>query len=151
MLQLKIPPPVYLLLFAGLMWLVDHFVPWGGVIESPWNTIGIVLVAAAILLDIVSLGLFFRARTTFNPIKPENTRELVTVGSYRLTRNPMYLGMVVILTGWGIWLGSILPFLLIPLFMVVLTYQQILPEERILEEKFGETYLKYKRNVRRWL
>lgn len=151
MLQLKIPPPVYLLTFAGLMWLVDYFVPWGAVIASPWNNVGIGLVVAAILLDIVSLGLFFKAHTTFNPIKPENTRELVTGGSYRFTRNPMYLGMVVILIGWGLWLGSVLPFLLIPVFMVVLTYQQILPEERILAEKFGESYLKYKRNVRRWL
>ncbi|MGB5599733.1 MAG: isoprenylcysteine carboxylmethyltransferase family protein, partial [Thiothrix litoralis] len=104
-----------------------------------------------VLMDFWSLGLFFRAHTTFNPIHPERTQALVTQGPYRYTRNPMYVGMLIILLGWSIWLGSISPFLLLPLFVWVLTKQQIIPEEKILEQTFGDAYLAYKRRVSRWL
>ncbi|WMP18807.1 methyltransferase family protein [Thiothrix lacustris] len=150
-LQLKIPPPVYLLAFAGMMWAADQWLPLLELIASPWNQLGLVLIAAAVLMDFWSLGLFFRAHTTFNPIHPERTQALVTQGPYRYTRNPMYVGMLIILLGWGIWLGSISPFLLLPLFVWVLTKQQIIPEEKILEQTFGDAYLAYKRRVSRWL
>ncbi len=150
-LQLKIPPPVYLLTFAGLMWLLDKQLPLLELIPSPWNRLGLILIGTAFLIDFWSLGLFFRAHTTFNPIHPERTRSLVTDGPYRYTRNPMYVGMLVILTGWGIHLGSLAPFLLLPLFVLTLTVQQIIPEEKILAEKFGNTYLAYQKRVRRWL
>ncbi|MDQ5769173.1 methyltransferase family protein [Thiothrix subterranea] len=150
-LQLKIPPPVYLLTFAGLMWGVNAWLPLLHVIAAPWNRAGLLLIAAAVLVDFWSLGLFFRAHTTFNPIHPERTHALVTTGPYRYTRNPMYVGMLVILTGWGIWLGSLAPFLLLPLFVWVLTVEQIIPEEKILEQTFGGAYRDYKAQVRRWL
>lgn len=150
-LQLKIPPPVYLLAFALLMWLAHHYLPLAQWLETPWKHGGIVLIVVALLADFWSLGLFFRARTTFNPIHPERTRELVTSGPYHYTRNPMYVGMLIILTGWGIYLGSVTPFLLLPLFVLTLTVQQIIPEEKVLEEKFGDAYLGYKARVPRWL
>lgn len=151
LLQLKIPPPVYLLAFAGLMWWVNHSLPLLQVVPMPWSNAGLVLIGVAFLVDFWSLGLFFRDRTTFNPIHPERTRALVTDGPYRYTRNPMYVGMLVILTGWGIYLGSLTSFLLLPLFVLVLTTQQIIPEEKILAEKFGDAYGVYRRRVRRWL
>ncbi|MEE9302341.1 MAG: isoprenylcysteine carboxylmethyltransferase family protein, partial [Thiotrichaceae bacterium] len=80
-----------------------------------------------------------------------NASHLVTSGMYRYTRNPMYVGLAILLTGWAIYLGSASPFLLIPLFVFVLTIQQIKPEEVILEEKFGQEYINYKNSVRRWL
>ncbi|OQX15151.1 MAG: isoprenylcysteine carboxyl methyltransferase [Thiothrix lacustris] len=150
-LQLKIPPPVYLVMFAGLMWLVNAWLPLLHLIAEPWNRAGLLLIAAAVLVDFWSLGLFFRAHTTFNPIHPERTHALVTNGPYRHTRNPMYVGMLVILSGWGIWLGSISPFLLLPVFVWVLTAMQIIPEEKILEQTFGDAYRDYKAQVRRWL
>lgn len=103
-LQLKIPPPVYLLTFMGLMWLVNAWLPLFHWIAAPWNRLGLLLIVVAVVVDFWSLGLFFRAHTTFNPIHPERTKALVTTGPYRYTRNPMYVGMLVILTGWGIWL-----------------------------------------------
>lgn len=149
--QLKIPPPVYLLLFAGLMWLVNNWLPVFRLVPEPWNRAGLVLIATAVLVDFWSLGLFFRAHTTFNPIHPERSRALVTTGPYRYTRNPMYVGMLIILTGWGIYLGSIAPFLLLPFFVLTLTVQQIIPEEKVLEQTFGSAYLDYKTRVSRWL
>lgn len=151
MLKLKIPPPVYLLLFAGLMWLAHHWLPLAQLIPSSWNNAGLLLITLALLADFWSLGLFFRAHTTFNPIHPERTRELVTTGPYRYTRNPMYLGMLIILSGWALYLGSLTPFFLLPLFVMVLTVQQIMPEEKVLAEKFGDAYFEYKSRVPRWL
>lgn len=117
----------------------------------PWNKLGLALIAGALMLDLSSLFLFIKRKTTPNPFSPENASKLVTSGMYRFTRNPMYVGLALLLTGWAIYLGSLSPFLLIPLFVVVLTVQQIIPEEKILEEKFGKEYLDYKQSVRRWL
>lgn len=150
-LQLKIPPPVYLLAFIGAMWLTARYLPGLTLFESPWNFIGGILVLAALSVDFWSLGLFFRAHTTFNPIHPERTSHLVTDGPYRYTRNPMYVGMLVILTGWGIYLAVLTPFLLLPVFVWVLTVQQIIPEESYLDAKFGDCYRSYKQQVPRWL
>lgn len=150
-LQLKIPPPVYLLVFIGAMWLTALYLPGITLIKSPWNLIGGILVLAALTVDFWSLGLFFRAHTTFNPIHPERTSHLVTDGPYRYTRNPMYVGMLVILTGWGIYLAVLTPFLLLPIFVWVMTVQQIMPEESYLDAKFGECYRTYKQQVPRWL
>ncbi len=151
MLKLKIPPPAYMLLFAGLMWLLDRHLPLLEWIPAPWNKGGLGIIAAALLLDLSSLLLFFKRHTTPNPFTPEKASQLVTSGMYRYTRNPMYVGLLTVLTGWAIYLGSLSPFFLIPLFMGVLTHQQIIPEEKILEEKFGQAYLDYKQSVRRWL
>ena len=150
-LQLKIPPPVYLLAFVGMMWLVARVLPVVDLIASPWNRLGLGLIAVAVLIDFWSLGLFFRAHTTFNPIHPERTQTLVTAGTYRYTRNPMYVGMLIILTGWCIYLGSLGAFALLPVFVWVLTHQQIVPEEQVLAQKFGQAYTDYQRRVPRWL
>lgn len=150
-LKLKIPPPVYLLAFAGLMWAIHTGLPLLHLIPAPWNKLGLGLIAVAVIVDFWSLGLFFRAHTTFNPLHPERTQALVTTGTYRYTRNPMYVGMLIILSGWGFWLGSVSPLLLLPVFVWVLTVQQIVPEEIMLEQKFGDAYLGYKARVVRWL
>jgi protein-S-isoprenylcysteine O-methyltransferase Ste14 len=63
----------------------------------------------------------------------------------------MYLGLLILLTGFAIFMGSLTPLMMLPLFVMVMNSQQILHEERVLEEKFGEEYLVYKRRVRRWL
>ncbi len=133
------------------MWLLNQHLPLAQLIAMPWNKLGLALIAGALMLDLSSLFLFIKRKTTPNPFSPENASKLVTSGMYRFTRNPMYVGLALLLTGWAIYLGSLSPFLLIPLFVVVLTVQQIIPEEKILEEKFGKEYLDYKQSVRRWL
>lgn len=150
-LELKIPPPVYALGIAGLMWLLNHYIPVAHWIASPWNKLGLAIIVLAILLDSSSLYLFIKKHTTINPMHPDHTRDLVTTGLYRYTRNPMYVGLLVILTGFAILLGSATPFLVLPLFYWLITTFQIKPEERILEQKFGKKYLDYKNRVKRWL
>ncbi len=150
MLRLKIPPPVYMLFTGSVMWLLDHYFPLLTIIPSPWNLLGLVLIVVALLTDGASLLQFIRAHTTINPLHPEKTKHLVTTGPYSYTRNPMYLGLLILLAGWGIWLGSLTPFFMLPVFAWLLTSQQIIPEERILEQKFGQAYRDYKSRVRRW-
>ena len=151
MLKLFIPPPAYMVIFAISMWFLDKNYPLAEILFAPWNKIGFIIIGLALLLDLSSLFLFFKRKTTPNPFVPKNASKLVTSGLYRYTRNPMYLGLAIVLTGWAIYLGSLSPFLLIPIFIVVLTVQQICPEEEILSEKFGQDYIDYKESVRRWL
>ncbi|RKZ83311.1 MAG: isoprenylcysteine carboxylmethyltransferase family protein, partial [Gammaproteobacteria bacterium] len=84
-------------------------------------------------------------------IHPENTKQLVTTGTYRFTRNPMYVGLLFLLIGWTILLGSLSPILMLPVFIWIITIEQIIPEEKILEQKFGQKYLDYKNAVNRWI
>jgi len=151
MLKLKIPPPIYALSIAFIMWLFSRYFPVATLINEPWNMVGIALVVIAALIDFTSLYLFFKKRTTPNPMKPEFTTGLVTKGMYRFSRNPMYLGLLIMLLGFAIYLGKLTPFLIIPVFYFVITEMQIKPEEDWLEQKFGEEYLDYKNKVRRWL
>ena len=151
MFKLKIPPPVYGVSIGVLMWLLNQYLPIAHWILSPWNQVGLALIAMALSFDLWSLFLFFRSKTTPNPMKPENSKHIVTTGLYKISRNPMYVGLLFVLLGYAIWLGSVTPFLLLPLFVLLITTQQIIPEEEMLEEKFGQEYLDYKMRVRRWL
>lgn len=151
MLQLKIPPPVYFLIFGILMWVIAKKVfPDFIVLESPWNRIAFPFMLLALFIDGLALVQFIRKKTTINPLNPNNTHLLVTKGIYRFSRNPMYLGLLIWLLAWGLYLGNFLSLLFLPLFVYIITIQQIKPEEKILEEKFGQTYLDYQKRVRRW-
>ncbi|NOQ94961.1 MAG: DUF1295 domain-containing protein [Methylophaga sp.] len=151
MLKLRIPPPIYMLMMAGLMWLLSHFLPIAQIVTAPWNQFGFLMMFIALFTDGVSLIQFFRVHTSINPLHPEKANTLVVTGMYRLTRNPMYLGLLLLLIGWAMVLGSASSFIVLPLFVVILTVQQIIPEEEVLEQKFGQQYRDYKQSVRRWL
>jgi protein-S-isoprenylcysteine O-methyltransferase Ste14 len=140
-----------MLMTAGLMWLFNQTIPLYHWLESPWNALGLIFIGVAVLLDVWSLWLFFLAKTTFNPMSPSNTSRLVTAGLYRISRNPMYLGLLLMLIGWALYLGSVSPLLLLPLFVWLLTKMQIEPEEIILIEKFGQEYQDYQQRVHRWI
>lgn len=94
---------------------------------------------------------FRRAHTTVDPRYPQKMTALVTGGVYRVTRNPMYLGMLLALAGWALWLGQLLPFIILPLFILFLNRWQIAPEERALERTFGAEYTLYRARARRWI
>ncbi|VEJ29982.1 Putative protein-S-isoprenylcysteine methyltransferase [Rothia dentocariosa] len=85
------------------------------------------------------------------PVRPERTVNIVSSGIYRLSRNPMYLGMACILTGWAVWLWQVQAVLGVVLFVAWITRFQIIPEERILTQKFGTEYRHYRQQVRRWV
>lgn len=94
---------------------------------------------------------FQKAKTTFNPMTPDDASSVVTSGVYRVSRNPMYVGFLLLLIGWAIWLSHPLPFFLLPVFVLYMNRFQILPEERALSAKFGKAYDSYQQGVRRWL
>jgi protein-S-isoprenylcysteine O-methyltransferase Ste14 len=94
---------------------------------------------------------FRRARTTVNPTTPQAATSMVRSGIYRHTRNPMYLGMLLVLAGWAVWLASLAAVAVLPVFVLYLNRLQIEPEERALASRFGADFEEYRRSVRRWL
>jgi protein-S-isoprenylcysteine O-methyltransferase Ste14 len=148
---LRIPPPIIALAAAALIWALHRWLPLAHLITSPWNALGAVIGALGIVINLAAFRRFRRVGTTVNPLDPSKATLLLTDGIFSLTRNPMYLGLLLLLVGWAIWLGSTGVWLVPPLFWVVITYGQIVPEERALTRLFGERYLTYKGAVARWI
>lgn len=142
--------PPALLLISILLMIGVHFVfPWVQLFRVPWRLFGAVPVAFGMLLDIWADQLFKRAGTAVRPFEPSIA--LVLAGPFRFSRNPMYFGMVLVLAGIAIGLGSATPWLVVPLFVWLVTERFIVPEERMLEATFGQQYYEYKAKVRRWV
>jgi protein-S-isoprenylcysteine O-methyltransferase Ste14 len=133
------------------MWAVSKLWAGGSYDFSFQNYIAGAFVAVGLLLDLISIKGFVAARTTINPIHIEKASTLVTDGLYRFTRNPMYLGLALLLTGWAIWLGNPINVAALSLFVLAMNELQIEPEETFLKKKFGQAYLDYQRRVRRWI
>ena len=149
--RLKIPPVVTGLLLGGLMWAATRAAPDFG-FTLPARRVGALTLALAgvgiALLGVIS---FRRARTTVNPLHPEAASTLVVSGVYRLTRNPMYLGLLLVLLGWALFLANALAFVFPAVYVPLMNRLQILPEEKALAEKFGTGFTAYSSQVRRWL
>jgi protein-S-isoprenylcysteine O-methyltransferase Ste14 len=146
-----IPPPLWALIFAVLMWAVNRYCPLLSVIRDPWNQSGWFVMSAAAITPIAALNEFRRAHTTVDPHKPETASTLVTSGVYSWTRNPMYLGLSVLLLGWAIKLGTLSSLAGPLLFMPLIQHVQIRPEEQALRTRFGSDYDRYCERVNRWL
>jgi protein-S-isoprenylcysteine O-methyltransferase Ste14 len=149
-LELKIPPPVVVVLTGLLMWLI----PSGAleVLIGSWSLyLGTVLMVLGVLMDGYAAMMFLVAKTTISPIAPQNASTLIVSGIFKLTRNPMYLGMAILLLGWALLLQSAAALMGPILFITYITRFQILPEERILSQKWGEAYTAYKSKTKRWL
>ena len=150
-LELKIPPLVLVLVLALTMWFTAMQLP-SLAITLPWrHGLAATVSSVGILFLLAGMYSFQKAKTTFNPMKPDTASSLVASGIYRISRNPMYVGFLLALTGWATWLSHPLPFLLLPIFVVYMNHFQISPEERALSAKFGDEYDRYKQGVRRWL
>lgn len=151
MLALKVPPLALALATAALMALLAGAAP-GLEVTIPART------AAAVLLLLAGTGMaaaaiaaFRRARTTVNPLAPARASALVDSGVYRVSRNPMYLGVALILLGWALWLANLLALALVPAFVVYIDRFQIGPEEEALAQRFGADFAAYRAATRRWL
>ena len=146
---IKIPPPLFYLagLLAGLG--LELAFPIDG--PPTWVRVAVaaVGVAASSYLDLGAMGRFARAGTNVIPFKP--TTALVTDGPFRITRNPMYVGMACLYIAIATATGLIWALILLPLVLIVVDRLVIAKEEPYLERLFGEPYLEYKRRVRRWL
>jgi protein-S-isoprenylcysteine O-methyltransferase Ste14 len=150
-LELKVPPPIVALVTAVLMWLISRSIPLLAFVFPARNAFTIGLVAAGFIIGILGVATFRRAKTTVNPTKPQSSSSLVSWGVYRATRNPMYLGGLLILFGWAIFLSKPIAFLFLPGYILYINLFQILPEERVLTTLFGPDFIAYKSRTRRWL
>lgn len=150
-LELKAPPLLLVVLFALLMWLVSRWLPDIDVQFPVRFGACLLLSIVGILVVLAGVIEFRKARTTVNPVRPETSTTLVTSGIYRVTRNPMYLGFLLILIGWGLLLANLFSLLLVLVFVAYMNRFQIEPEEKILASLFGAEFAAYKQRVRRWL
>jgi protein-S-isoprenylcysteine O-methyltransferase Ste14 len=149
-LELRIPPPAVGLLVAAAMWGIARISPETLAVSNP-HFAAAVIALIRLTFDVLGILSFHRAKTTINPLRPNKTTALVSSGVYRITRNPMYVGMLFLLIAWAVFLAS--PWALLgPLaFVLYMNRFQIGPEERALEGLFGDDYANYKLKVRRWL
>lgn len=149
-LELRVPPLALVLVVAVGMAVVARVVPVALVLPAREAIAGAMAVAG-VLVALAGVIAFRRHRTTLNPMNPGKSSSLVANGIYRFTRNPMYLGMLLVLGGWGVFLANAVAVLWLPAFVSYMNWFQIRPEERALTERFGDEYLVYRRSVRRWL
>lgn len=148
-MKLKITPPDYIIILIILEIILNYVLPIKKIIDYPYNFSGVLLIIIGI---IPNLWVFSHFRRLNTPIRSyEFPKKLVNFGLFKISRNPLYLGMFLILLGEAILLGSIINFL-IPIIFIILTDRLVIPEkERNLEKAFGKEYLKYKKQVRRWI
>lgn len=150
-MKARIPPPLWLLVFGAVMWFVaESAYAYSVPIPYSW-AFGLSIGLIGVFCSAAGLREFSKASTTTNPLRPEEASTLVTTGIYKSTRNPMYVGLLLILSGWAVWLSSLSNVLLLIVFLLVMTELQIKPEEKALRALFGQEYDDYRRQVRRWL
>ncbi|MBI3855462.1 MAG: isoprenylcysteine carboxylmethyltransferase family protein [Planctomycetes bacterium] len=150
-LELKVPPLVVLLLTGGLMWLGSRAFPHLGASYPGRPVVAGLLAGIGAVVIILGVVSFRLARTTLNPMKPDATTSLVVSGVYRMTRNPIYLGLLLVLLGGAAFLSNAAAVPLLPLFVLYLNRFQIRPEEKALDARFGREFAAYKARVRRWI
>ncbi len=151
MLKLRIPPLILVLIVLWLMFLTAFKAP-----QAQWHCPFRELISLAIVMlggVCAALGVmqFRQAQTTFDPRIPEQSSKLVTSGIYQYSRNPMYVGFVLILVGWGVFLCNYAAFVWVPVFVLYLNQHQIKPEEEALLRSFKSEYVQYCKKVRRWI
>jgi protein-S-isoprenylcysteine O-methyltransferase Ste14 len=150
-LELKMSPVMMTILLAVLMWFLARSTPAYAITPGLRFGVLLVFVGAGAAIGIAGVRAFHRARTTVNPWRPHASSELVVSGIYQRTRNPMYLGLLLALAGWGLYLANLYSLLLAFTFVPYMNRFQIRPEERALEQAFGEAFVEYCKRVRRWL
>ena len=145
----KIPPPIVTFFFGLCIYLLQEYFPE---FNLEFLTIpSYIFYFAGLTILVLAVRLFKKQNTTVNPIKIENASSLVTSGIFKYSRNPMYLGMVMILFGLALMFNLIGGIFFTLLFAIYITKYQIRPEEEVMERLFGEDFLKYKNSVRMWL
>ena len=135
-MKTKIPPPVLSLICMAIMYCLPTILTLP---KATWLVV--MLVGLSSVIGIASVISFRLAQTS----------HIVQTGIYRFSRNPMYLSIAIFLVAFAIYLENATALLVIPLFIWSINYLQIQPEEQMLEQKFGEEYLAYKKAVRRWV
>jgi protein-S-isoprenylcysteine O-methyltransferase Ste14 len=150
-LELKMSPVMMTVLLAVLMWILARQTEGFRLASELRLTALLLFLGSGAAIGFAGVRAFRRARTTVNPWRPHRSSELVVSGIYRRTRNPMYLGLLLALLGWGLYLANLYALLLACTFVPYMNRFQIRPEERALAQAFGGIFLDYCQRVRRWL
>lgn len=145
----RILPPTYLFLSIVIMVALHFIFPLAKIIVFPPNLLGVLPLGLGIVINLIADMAFKKHKTTVKPYEKPTT--LVTDGVFRVSRHPMYLGFVFILIGIATLMGSLSPYFVIIIFCILMDRIFIRTEEKMLEETFSETWLKYKKSVRRWI
>lgn len=150
-LELRIPPPLVALIHGALMWAIARLGPTLAVPDALRTTAALIVFSVGFAVAIAGVVSFRLAKTTVNPLKPETATSLVSSGIFGVTRNPMYLGLLLALLAWTVYLASPVALLGPVAFWLYITRFQILPEERAMAKLFGDSYTEYTLKVRRWI
>ena len=144
----KILPPHYFVLavviIVTLRWLVH-----GGILGGWLNWLGVLPMAAGLFIAVAASNHFKRVDTNIIPLTRSTT--LVTSGMFRYTRNPMYLGMLLFLSGLSVAIDRLEGLVVVAVFFLIIRFRFVIREEHLLAETFGEPYLHYQQQVRRWV
>ncbi|NOQ65303.1 MAG: isoprenylcysteine carboxylmethyltransferase family protein [Methyloprofundus sp.] len=150
-LDLKINPPLQMLISIVLIYVTANTLPVSAtLLENQW-LLGSIFLSIGLFFNFAGGTSFRLAKTTGNPNRPELAASLVTSGIYRISRNPMYVGLIFLLLAWATWLGSFFSLAIIAAFQQTMTRFQIIPEEKALAHRFNEKFHDYRQQVRRWL
>mgnify|MGYP003627287777 CR=1 FL=1 len=150
-ISLKIPPVIVFAGSALIMGVISNQISME-ILEfsvNRWVVYSLGLIG--VILGILGVVQFSINKTTVNPHKPENSSSVVKNGIYKYTRNPMYLGLLIVLIAFTLYLGNGFSFLMIPVFIWYMNTYQIKPEEEMLINLFGDEYIEYQQKVRRWI
>jgi protein-S-isoprenylcysteine O-methyltransferase Ste14 len=150
-LELRFPPPLVGITVAVVMWITASLPPIWPPSSSVRLWTGVILLVIGIAIALSAVVSFRRVQTTVNPLKPETSTSLVSTGIFARTRNPMYLGMLIVLLAWAVYLASALTLLGPVAFALFITRFQIIPEEKAMHSLFGPAFTEYSRRVRRWV
>ncbi len=150
-MELKVIPVVVFAVAGLLMWLLAATIPALDFHFMFRRVVIIVLMVTGITIGIAGVAAFRLQRTTVNPAEPQRASTLVTSGVFRFSRNPMYLGLLLLLIAWGLVVQNVAAFVVLPAFVIYMSRYQIRPEERALASLFGSDFDAYRQRVRRWL
>lgn len=142
-------PTTYLLISIVVMTVLHSLFPAMRIIPPLWNLLGLVPLALGVIINLVADKAFHKANTTVKPF--EESSALITQGVFRASRNPMYLGFVLILIGIAVLMRSLTPYVVVLAFAILIDRMYITVEERMLAEKFGTEWEEYRQSTRRWL
>ena len=145
----RLLPPVYLFASIVLMAALHELLPVARVLSDPWTLVGLIPMAAGVALPIAGARAFRRHQTTIKPFQVSTS--LVQDGVFGFSRNPIYIGLILIVIGLALLLGTLTPFAVCIAFAALLHYRFVLTEEKMLAERFGAEWQDYSTRVRRWL
>ena len=147
-LNTKIPPPIITLLSIVIIYLFERKIEYS---QLHLKAIAITFLILGLTLIFLAVLKFIKTKTTVDPTRPHKTSNLVITGIYKLTRNPMYLGMLFLIMAYAIYNNNIFGCIVVPIFIFYINKFQIEPEEIEMRKKFGESFENYCKKVNRWL